>query len=147
MTFELQLLEKKTQSIEKFNEKINEIKESINIIAEDPNKIKKLMILGGVGLNIFAQSVEKVQRSVFVTAYMFNHVVCKCSHRTIEEEKLYGSYCDNCWNNMKKYMKCLLCVIPVEKERLYIDTTYKIPTCKSCFLSHNFNERVKLKLF
>ena len=63
----------------------------------------------------------------------FDFAVCKCSHRTLKEEAALGSYCDECWAVIQKHRNCVGCGVPVEQQRLYVDTEYKLPTCKRCF--------------
>jgi hypothetical protein len=77
----------------------------------------------------------------------FQFAVCKCSFRTAKEEEEFGSYCIACWEKIKPHMKCVLCETKVEKERLYVDVQYYVPTCKSCFKKANFNKLVEAKGF
>lgn len=77
----------------------------------------------------------------------FHFVACPCSFRTVEEEARYGSYCSDCWSVIKNHMQCVLCSSPVQKERLYVDTIYFVPTCKRCFSSKDFNRLQEEKGF
>ena len=79
--------------------------------------------------------------------YILRRIACKCSFRTITEQEMYGSYCSDCWNIIKIHNKCILCDVSVEKERLYVDTKYKLPTCEKCYLCENFDMLMKLKTF
>jgi len=65
----------------------------------------------------------------------FCFAVCKaCSFRTAEEQIAFGSYCADCWGVVRETRKCKMCLVAVEKERLY--ATYSSPRvclCRSCF--------------
>ena len=64
---------------------------------------------------------------------MFYYAVCKCSRRTFEEEKEFGSYCGECWEVLKNAQNCLLCSTKITKERLYVTIDKKV-LCKRCFI-------------
>ena len=78
---------------------------------------------------------------------LFIFATCKCSLRTCEEEEELGSYCSNCWQYVKMYMKCVMCDKSVEKERLYVSAQYNVPACRSCFQSPLFKLVMALKGF
>lgn len=75
----------------------------------------------------------------------FNFMVCRCSFRSAEEEEKYGSYCQDCWNSIKEHMKCVLCNVPVQRKRLYVDRKYQVPICKECYTDENFDLLVNSK--
>jgi hypothetical protein len=70
-------------------------------------------------------------------AYLFALLTCNCSRRTVEMEEQYGSYCDICWEIIRKESCCFTCGISVEKERLFVNSTQKIG-CFACFRQKGF---------
>ncbi len=64
--------------------------------------------------------------------------MCSCSRRTAKEEEEYGSYCEKCWNIIKKTRECVVCKIKVEKTRLYVSATFGVPGCIRCYSDRNF---------
>ena len=68
--------------------------------------------------------------------------LCPCSRRTAKEEKLYGSYCQECWPIVKEYMTCFVCHKDVQEEKLYVSPVHKVPMCKYCF-AHRTDPEIK----
>ncbi len=64
--------------------------------------------------------------------------MCPCSRRTAKEEEEYGSYCEKCWDIIKKTRECVVCKIKVEKTRLYVSVSANVPGCIRCYSNRDF---------
>ena len=74
-----------------------------------------------------------------MAAQFFQFATCECSRRTAEEEARLGSYCADCWCIIKNYNHCVICNVNVKDVRLYVDLTYKLPTCDRHFPAGSMN--------